>query len=319
MKSKTMILLVVAAACGLVASYMTSRLLADRNQKVQVLVAKAKFPSWTSIKKPEEMFDVEERSKGEVPRNAVTSAEATKNHILAKSLEKGEVVIQDYLENEKESALDVKLPPGKRALAVRTTQEGVAGGFVLPGSHVDVIHTIRRGDRGPESRVILQNVPVLAVDQLDRKPDEKMGVVPATVTLMLDPDQVQIITRAQSEGVLMLALRSKGDSTEVVYQDPNPPKAPEPPKEEEPKEPVVVKEPEPPAPPIERKTLTVHNGNNTIRATFTTQNGETRTDIERTQNESAAPRPQPTPQPVPVPPPASQPAPNDGNGSPGGS
>ena len=43
MKPKTLILMVVAVSCGLGASYMTSRLLADREQdveKVAVLIAK---------------------------------------------------------------------------------------------------------------------------------------------------------------------------------------------------------------------------------------------------------------------------------------
>ena len=43
MKSKTLILLGVALVCGLAASYMTSRLLADRSEKVNVLIAKQKY------------------------------------------------------------------------------------------------------------------------------------------------------------------------------------------------------------------------------------------------------------------------------------
>lgn len=53
MKSKTVILMVVAVVCGLAASYMTSRLLADRNEKIKVLVAKRKFNRWTHVKNPD--------------------------------------------------------------------------------------------------------------------------------------------------------------------------------------------------------------------------------------------------------------------------
>jgi pilus assembly protein CpaB len=297
MKSKTMILLVVAAGCGLVASYMTSRLLAERNQKVQVLVAKANFAPWTTIKNPDDMFELEERTKVDTPRNAVTSVEGAADHVLAKRMEKGDVLVSEYLQSRDKASLDVVLPPGKRAVAVRTTQEAVAGGFVLPDSQVDVIHTVRRGDRGPESRVILQDVKVLAVDQLDRKPEgDKVGVVPATVTLMLDPDQVQVITRAQTEGIITLSLRSRGDTAKIDYEDQAPVKPVEPEKAE-PKEAVV--EEKPPEPPAERKTLTVHNGSQTIRATFTIQNGEIRTDIERSQHDATGPRSQPAPMPAP--------------------
>jgi Flp pilus assembly protein CpaB len=255
------------------------------------------------------MFELEERAKVDVPRNAVLKGESIKDHVLVKSMDKGEAVVADFLTSKEKAALDVALPPGKRAVAVRTTQEAVAGGFVLPDSHVDVIHTVRKGDKGPESRVILQDIKVLAVDQMDRKPEEKAGMVPATVTLELDPDQVQTVTRAQTEGIITLALRSRGDTVKVDYTPPEPPPPPKP-AEPEPKEAVVEKPVEPPPPPVERKTLTVHNGNNTTRATFTTQNGETRTDVERSQGESVV-APTPPPAPAPIAPPA--PAAPNGN------
>ena len=61
MKPKTMILMVVAVVCGLAASYMTSRLLADKGTPppvatVTVLVAKQKINAWTPIKNPEDLF-----------------------------------------------------------------------------------------------------------------------------------------------------------------------------------------------------------------------------------------------------------------------
>ena len=53
MKPKTMILMVIAVVCGLVASYLTSRMLAQNKdapaeeEKVKVLVAKQKIPMGT--------------------------------------------------------------------------------------------------------------------------------------------------------------------------------------------------------------------------------------------------------------------------------
>jgi pilus assembly protein CpaB len=303
MKSKTMILLLLAAGCGLVASYMTSRLLAERNERVAVLVAKAKFPQWTPVKNPDEMFELEERPKVDVPRNAVLKGDTIKDHVLLKNMEKGDVVVSDFLQSRDKATLDVVLPQGKRAVAIRTAQEDVAGGFVLPDSHVDVIHTLRRGDRGPESRVILQDIKVLAVDLLDRKPEDKGGVVPATVTLEVDLDEVQVIARAQTEGKITLALRPKNDTVKVDLTPPAPP-APPPAPKPEPVEVIVEKPAEPPPPPVERKTMVVQNGSQIIRATFTkTPEGEYRTDIERTQGEAPAPAAPPA-LPAPVPPPA---------------
>jgi pilus assembly protein CpaB len=284
MKSKTLILLGVALVCGLAASYMTSRLLADRSEKVNVLVAKQKYAPWTPIKNPEEQFDQEERLKTEVPKTAVVKYEAIKDHVLIKGIDKGEVVVAENLLSKDKGGLEVLLPQGKRAVAIRTTAEKVAGGFVLPGSRVDVYHTLRRGDRESESRVILQNILVRAVDQQAMKPEDKPGMVPATVTLEVTPQQALALARVQDLGSITLALRPYGDDhvDGADYASTPPPPPPQPKKavaEASKAAPVVV----------DRRTLVIQNGSQWIRATYTTRNGETSTTIERSQSESAAP------------------------------
>jgi pilus assembly protein CpaB len=166
-------------------------------------------------------------------------------------------------------------------VAIRTTAEKVAGGFVLPGSRVDVYHTLRRGDRESESRVILQNILVRAVDQQAMKPEDKPGMVPATVTLEVTPQQALSLARVQDLGSITLALRPYGDDHVDIgdYAPPAPP---------EPKKIVEVEAPKPPPVVVEKKTLVIQNGSQWIRATYTTRNGETSTTIERSQSESAA-------------------------------
>ena len=279
MKSKTLILLGVALVCGLAASYMTSRLLADRSEKVNVLIAKQKYAPWTPIKSPEDQFDQEERLKTEVPKTAVVKYEALKDHVLIRGIDKGEVVVAENLLSKDKGGLEVLLPQGKRAVAIRTTAEKVAGGFVLPGSRVDVFHTMRHGDKESESRVILQNILVRAVDQQAMKPEDKPGLVPATVTLEVTPQQALALARVQDVGSITLALRPDGDD-HVENGDYAPPPPPPPPPKK-----VVVERPKPV---VERNTLVIQNGVQWIRATYTTQNGETSTTIERSQSDAAA-------------------------------
>jgi hypothetical protein len=73
MKPKTMILMVVAIGCGLGASYMTSKLLAERGQQqgeqqVPVLVAKQKIQPWIPIKEPERLFRGEDVQRQRCPQ-----------------------------------------------------------------------------------------------------------------------------------------------------------------------------------------------------------------------------------------------------------
>src|SRR5438309_13982 len=85
MKPKTMILMVVAVACGLGASYMTSKLLADRGkvteevEKVDVVVAKEKIPSWQVIKEPEKQFEVKKYLAESAPKNAISDINKLKD------------------------------------------------------------------------------------------------------------------------------------------------------------------------------------------------------------------------------------------------
>lgn len=301
MQSKTLIVLLVAVACGGAAAFMTSRLLADRNEKVTILVAKQRLGPWTPVKNPDDQFELEERSKNEIPKNALTRLDSVRDHILVRGIERGDPVVADNLVDKNKGGLEVLLPSGKRAVAVRTTAEQVAGGFVLPGSRVDVIHTIRRNDREAESHVVLQNILVRAVDQQAMKPDDKPGMVPATVTLEVTPQQAITLARVKDSGSITLALRPMGDehlepTDEIMAAAPPPPPKPPEPKPEPKPEPTpveVAKTPVPEPDPAEKTVLVIQNGSQWLRATYVTQDGETRTTVERMQGDAvpAAPAP----------------------------
>jgi pilus assembly protein CpaB len=88
--------------------------------------------------------------------------------------------------------------------------EGVAG-FVLPGDHVDVLVTRRQGERAVNTTdLVLQNVRVLAVDQLADDAAEKPMIAKA-VTLEVDTNAAQRLSLAASIGALSLTLRKAGE------------------------------------------------------------------------------------------------------------
>lgn len=111
-----------------------------------------------------------------------------------------------------------------RAITVRVNDvQGVAG-FVLPGERVDVIFT-RPADAGsgsnshspPITDLLLQNVKVLAVDQIADNLKDKPVIVKA-VTLEVSTEDAQKLTLAAQVGTLSLALRSFGN-TSLAYTD----------------------------------------------------------------------------------------------------
>jgi pilus assembly protein CpaB len=209
----------VAIACGLGASYMTSRLLAERNTddepRVDVLVAKKALNMGDTIKSPEDLFHVKRFIKGEEPPGSVTDYEALRNRILKKPLRVGDHVTQEDLFGDKDSidVLAALLAPGHRAVGVRVSAESSAYGFAtLPLSRVDVISTVRRADdKSTYSQVLLENILVLAADDKTRRSDDGKPMPSQVVTLALKPSDMLKVRLAGEIGTLSLALRKIND------------------------------------------------------------------------------------------------------------
>jgi pilus assembly protein CpaB len=104
----------------------------------------------------------------------------------------------------------ITLESGMRAMAVPLSPESAAGGFILPGDHVDVVQSRQAEEKRFASATILRNVKVLAIDQAIGSKDQ--AVVGATATLELTPRQSEILVLAKSEGQLTLVLRSYADT-----------------------------------------------------------------------------------------------------------
>ncbi len=111
------------------------------------------------------------------------------------------------------------LEPGMRAMSIGIGVETSAGGFILPGDRVDVVLTREMNNDSTEggrnkfdSRTVLQNLKVLAIDQATRVGDDAQTVVGATATLEVAPQDAEALALAVAEGELSLSLRSYADT-----------------------------------------------------------------------------------------------------------
>ena len=110
------------------------------------------------------------------------------------------------------ATLSAMLRDGLKAATVRVNDIDGVGGFVLPGDHVDVSLT-RQIDKGnATTEIVLQNVRVLAIDQIADERADKPAVVKA-VTLEVDGVGSQKLSLAASVGSLTLMLRKAGEAT----------------------------------------------------------------------------------------------------------
>ena len=130
-------------------------------------------------------------------------------------LQKNEPILATKVTGPNQRAsLSTLIEEGMRAVTVRVDEVRGVAGFVMPGDRVDVVVT--RGESGQGGQVayadlLLQNVRVLAVDQVSGERQEKPTVARA-VTLELGVQQAQKIILAQGVGRLSLVLRQPGEA-----------------------------------------------------------------------------------------------------------
>jgi pilus assembly protein CpaB len=287
--------MVVAVVCGLVASYLTSRMLAQNSgasvdiPTVKVLVARQKIQWGTRIKEPEKLFVEKDFPVGSEPKKAFTSYDQLRDKVLNKTIGAEVHVTPDDLMKKEDQDLSADLPKGTRAMAIRCSTDNSSGGFILPRSRVDIIAKTTT-DKGPEARILLQDMLVLAVDMKDQRDDQQRAMNMGFVTLQVTPDQAEILTlaagyelrlvlraqedhdRVNTKGVTNVDLarvsRNQGLEPKPEDTEPTPPPAPV---TVTPKIPAVPDAPPPPAPVTDpdpvfgKHTLTVFNGQNTTK------------------------------------------------------
>jgi pilus assembly protein CpaB len=110
--------------------------------------------------------------------------------------------------------LPPSIPKGMRAISVRVNEVIGVAGFVVPGASVDVVVTLRGGNEGTMSRVVVSNVQVLTAGTRADQQNAKEGpqIASTVVTLMVTPADAERIALAGAEGQIMLMLRNPLDT-----------------------------------------------------------------------------------------------------------
>jgi pilus assembly protein CpaB len=158
---------------------------------------------------------------GSVVPGAITDVKDALNRGLLSAVLQNEPLTASKLASRESGAgLPPAIPPGMRAMSVRVNDVIGVAGFIVPGSRVDVVVTMRRG-QDSMTRTAAANVQVLAAGT--RKEQEKQGETTkpgnqgeTVVTLMVTPSDAERIALAQSEGSIMLVLRNPLDNETVA-------------------------------------------------------------------------------------------------------
>jgi pilus assembly protein CpaB len=131
--------------------------------------------------------------------------------VVLTAIEQNEPVLSSKITGPGQRAtLSAMIADGMRAVTIRVNDVDGVAGFVLPGDRVDVALT-RQADKNNTNDVVLQNVKVLAIDQLADERTDKPSIARA-VTLEVNAVDAQKIALAATVGNLSLLLRRAGEA-----------------------------------------------------------------------------------------------------------
>jgi pilus assembly protein CpaB len=180
-----------------------------------VVVAAADLSLGTSLKK--EDLTVVNFPKGQAPEGSFSTPQELIGRGVISQIVKNEPILAGKLASKEAGAgLPPVIPEGMRAVSVRVNEVIGVAGYVLPGTHVDVVVTQSPTSQPQDtvSKVILSNVQVLTagtrLEQDDKDKSKPMQVT--VVTLLVYPDQAERLALASTEGKIQLALRNPLDT-----------------------------------------------------------------------------------------------------------
>lgn len=153
---------------------------------------------------------------GAAPEGAFAKPQDLVGRGVISAMVKNEPVLPAKLASKDAGAgLPPVIPDGMRAVSVRVNDVIGVAGYVLPGTHVDVLVTQSPTNQAQDtvSKLILSNVQVLtAGTRMEQDQDKSKPVQVTVVTLAVFPDQAERLALASTEGKIQLALRNPMDT-----------------------------------------------------------------------------------------------------------
>jgi pilus assembly protein CpaB len=150
---------------------------------------------------------------GSIPNGSFNDLTLLDSRVVKVNLQRGEPLLEGKLAPEGTAGgLSGVIPDGKRAITVRVNDVVGVAGFALPGNLVDILVNIKEDHRNPVSKIVLEQILVLAVAQ-DLGRDETKPKVVNAVTLEVTPEQAERLDLARSVGTLSLVLRNQIDKS----------------------------------------------------------------------------------------------------------
>lgn len=227
MRTKSLVLLLLALGCGLIASIGISQVI-ERNRAgsgpaieyEDIVVAAVELKENEKLKA--QSIELKPFPKGTAPEGAYHSIEETLKvtHRLRTVIAKGEPILPTkFLDPNQDNT--TRIPKGMRVVAIQADSQSAAGNLLKPDDRVDVLLHVPGNNQNQQAVVksILKNIRVFSVNDNTRAVAETGEATQEKntryVTLLVTPEQSRIVMLAQHQGQLKLSLRHPDEPEEV--------------------------------------------------------------------------------------------------------
>jgi pilus assembly protein CpaB len=206
-------LIVGLLAGGFVFTQFKKMALAKSMPTIQVVVSSKPLPLGTRLQAGD--LRLVTWPAAQPVQGMFTRVEDCVNRAVITSMVENEPLLEGKLASKDGGAgLSATIPDGMRAVSVSVNDVIGVAGFVVPGTMVDVLVT-GGTNFGNITRTILENVRVMAAGQkVEQDREGKPQTVPV-ITLLVTPQDANVLTMASTQGRIQLALRNTLDSKKV--------------------------------------------------------------------------------------------------------
>lgn len=218
MKNQSLILLVVAAGCGLVAMLGVKKAISqkpvEKVETLQVLSAIADIQVGSRLDELNTKFV--EIPLSTAPEGAITSLDETTERSLKVPVMPGDWILKSKLTEPGEIGAVASIPPGMAVVTIPVDATTSHSGMMRPGNRVDLLLSYDDSSSGRNIKkmiTVMEFVEVFAVDARIYGIDKEGDGLAKNISLLVEPEQGKVVNLAKRLGELSTMLRPNGDMT----------------------------------------------------------------------------------------------------------
>jgi pilus assembly protein CpaB len=216
MKNQSLILLVVAVGCGLVAMLGVKQVISQKPGEtaeiVLVLSAIAEIQPGTALNEMNTKFV--ETALTSVPEGAIIEIKDIENRYLKVPVMPGDWILKNKLTESR--GAEASIPEGMGIVTIPVDATTSHSGMLLPGNRIDLLLTycdVASGESLQKTITVLEYVEVFAVDNRVYGIDKEGDAQAKNITLLVGPDQGKAVTLAGKVGTLSTMMRARGEDS----------------------------------------------------------------------------------------------------------